>query len=323
MRPNTYYVQTIQLGKPTIVPPYNFEYQLNHYVIYPETRVGDRLVEVFRLNSGELLRVQIASRGSIDEPSLELMIEARRSLSRTEVDEAIDKIRWYLGLTEDLNSFYEMIRDDPVLQASVSLHYGAKDKASFSVLESLIGCVCAQNVLFKRLYAMVRNLCSRFGSQLTLGSTTHHAFPTAQQLAEASLKDIRACQVGYRDRYIKGIAEAVASGRVDPEVVRKLPTSEGREKLMELPGVGPYTADMTLAIACRRKDVFFLDSYARKVLRQFYFDGEPVSDDILRQFVHERWSSYEMWALGLLTTNTEIWAQRLGIKANVKSGARS
>lgn len=316
------FTEKLTLDEREIVPPYDFTYQLDHYVLYPETRVGDALVEVIRLGSGGIVKVEVRSLGTVEHPALELTVQSAWQLSKAEVREATNRVAWFLGLHEDLRPFYELVKDDPVMQAAIAMHYGAKDKAGYSVFEALVGCVCAQNVIFKRLYAMLRNLCQRFGDSVVLDGVACHVFPTPEQLAAAPVEDMRACKVGYRDKYIKGIAEAVASGQVNLEHIVALPLEEARRELIKLPGVGPYTADLALILALRRRDILHLDLFVRQALWTFYFDGRQVPDGELRAFAAQRWPGYQAWAAGLLTTNTEVWARKLGVDFRLRSGAR-
>jgi hypothetical protein len=140
--------------------------------------------------------------------------------------------------------FYELAASHPVLSASIAYIYGGKDKFAYSLFDAIVDCICAQNTQFRRLYAMCRNLAAAFGDEL-VEAGTYHASPTPEQLAAAPLEAMRACDVGYRDRYIKAGAEAVVRG-VDLDAVRRLPREQARRELIALPGVGPYTAALAL-----------------------------------------------------------------------------
>lgn len=190
------------------------------------------------------------------------------------------------------------------------------------MFDALVDCICAQNTFFRRLYAMRANLAAAFGDSLEAGGRTYHASPTPEQLAAAPLGAIRACGVGYRDRYIKALAEAVAGG-ADLEAIGRLPRAEARRELTALPGVGPYTADLGLILGARRRDWMPLDLYIREALRQFYFDGAPIPDAELRAFAERRWGPYQGCAGFYLTTNTELWAADAGKTFRLRSGARN
>src|SRR3712207_5878622 len=108
------------MREPDVAPPHSFGFQLHHYVIAPEVREGDTLVQVFRLRSGRLVKVDVASRGSVDVPVIDLRVACRERISRTDLAEVRGRVSWHLCLDESLRPFYELAASDPVLSASVS-----------------------------------------------------------------------------------------------------------------------------------------------------------------------------------------------------------
>jgi 3-methyladenine DNA glycosylase/8-oxoguanine DNA glycosylase len=305
-----------------IVAPHDFDFQLRHYVIAPELRDGARLVEVLRTVAGTLVKVDVESSGTTDQPRLDVSIHSHEPLEPSDVDQIRTMVKWRLGADEDLRPFYELVRGDPVVMASIAHNYGAKGKCAFSMFDAVIDVICAQNTGFRRLYAMRANLAAAFGDPFPTSEQTYFASPLPGRLAAAPLADIRACGVGYRDKYIKGVAAAVAAG-FDIEGLKAVPRHEARRDLMTLPGVGPYTADLGLIIGARSQDAIFLDVYLKEVLRTFYFGGERVDDAELAVFAQQRWGPHRGLAWFYLTTNTEVWAREIGMEFRLKSGALS
>ena len=291
-------------------------------MIPPEWREGQKLVEVVRTGSGALVSVDVGSTGSVEQPKLTLRLHSREPLPPADTDEVRRMVMWRLGTDDDLRPFYALVKDDPVLSASIEHNFGAKAKCSFSMFDALIDVICAQNTAFRRLYQMRANLAVAFGDAFVTPDHVYHASPRPEQLASAPLDAIRRCGVGYRDKYIKGVAEAVVGG-FDVEGLKDQPRAEARARLMELPGVGPYTADLGLIIGARRQDTLFLDVFLREVLRAFYFSGEQVTAEVLADFAGERWGPYRGYAWFYLTTNTELWAPKLGVRFRLRSGALS
>jgi 3-methyladenine DNA glycosylase/8-oxoguanine DNA glycosylase len=313
----------ITIGETEIVSPYDFGFQLRHYVISPEVREGPKLVQIVRTSDGGLVKADIVSRGTIETPRLELTLASPEALSATQVDEVRERVAWHLSLDDDLRPFYAAVGDDPVLSASVAYNYGAKGKRAYSVFDSVIEVILFQNTAFRRAYAMQANLNAAFGQTFVAEGRVYHAAPTPEQLAAAPLAAIRATGVGYRDRYVKGVAEAVVGG-TDLEGLKDLPSDEARRELMQLPGVGPYTAALALIIAARGQHALFMDVYIREVLRQLYFGGEQVPDEQLLEFARDKWGDYQGYAGLYLTTNTDAWsAKNLGVALRVRSGALS
>jgi 3-methyladenine DNA glycosylase/8-oxoguanine DNA glycosylase len=305
-----------------IAPPHDFGFQLRHYVIAPEVREGPKLIEVVRTAAGALVKVAVTSCGTVEQPCLDLRLRSQRPLSAADVAQVRDMVMWRLGTREDLRPFYALVEGDPVLNASVKHNFGAKGKCSDSMFDAVIDVICAQNTAWRRVYSMRANLAAAFGDAFVGATRVYRASPTPEQLAGAPLDAIRACGVGYRDRYIKAVAEAVAAG-FDVERLKDVPREQARQELMKLPGVGAYTADLGLIIGARRQDGMFLDVYLREALRAFYFDGERVPEAVLADFAEERWGPYRGLAWLYLTTNTEVWAQELGIDCRLRSGALS
>ncbi|GAG07000.1 unnamed protein product [marine sediment metagenome] len=166
-------------------------------------------------------------------------------------------------------------------------------------------------------------LCKQFGVSAKFNDKVYYTHPLPEKIARATLAKIRTCKVGYRDKYIKGIAEKIVKEKVNLDKLRGIKdTKIIRERLMELPGVGPYTADLVLAIGFRRP-TFHLDLFTREALYTFYFDGKKVSDKELIKFVDKRWGKWKHHVMLLLTTNTDTWAKKLGISFRLKSGAKS
>jgi 3-methyladenine DNA glycosylase/8-oxoguanine DNA glycosylase len=295
---------------------------LRHYVIAPEVREAQKLVEIVRLSSGVLVKVDVASQGTVEAPRLELTIFSTERLTPVQVDEVRERVAWHLSLDDDLRPFYAAAEGDPVLSASIDYNFGGKGKRAYSMFDGLIDVILFQNTAFRRVYAMRANLAAAFGDPFVAGGRVYHASPTPGQLAAAPLAAIRAAKVGYRDRYVKGVAEAVAGG-VDLEGLKQRSGDEARCELMRLPGVGPYTADLALILATRRPGALFLDVYIREVLRQFYFGGAPVPDDQLREFAQTKWGPYQGYAGLYLTTDTDAWAKNLGVTFPLRSAALS
>jgi 3-methyladenine DNA glycosylase/8-oxoguanine DNA glycosylase len=278
----------VTIGRAEIVSPHDFGFQLRHYVIAPEVREAEKLVEIVRLSSGGLVKVDVVSRGTVDAPRLELTISSGERLRPPQVEEVRALVARHLSLDDDLGPFYAAAEGDPVMSAGIAYNFGAKGKRSDSMFDAVIDVILFQNTAFRRAYAMRANLVAAFGDPFVAGERVYHAAPTPKQLAAAPLEAIRAAKVGYRDRYVKGVAEAVAGG-FDLESLEERPVAEVRRELMRLPGVGPYTAELALILAGRRPDVLFMDVYIREVLRQLYFGGAAVPDTQLQGFAQSKW----------------------------------
>lgn len=75
----------------------------------------------------------------------------------------------------------------------------------------------------------------------------------------SALGEARAREAGLtrqKARYVVGLAERVVDGRLDPDVLAAASDDEVRARLVEVPGIGRWTADIYLLMALGRPDVW-------------------------------------------------------------------
>jgi N-glycosylase/DNA lyase len=297
-----------------------FVFARDHYNIYPWIRDGDRLLRVLDLGGFAVV-------AAIDPPDasgrLAASLEADRPLDRAEVELTGRTLAFCLAADEP-DPLPGLAAGDPVLAAALRVNAGIRPKRYPDLFEAVCGAICAQNVDFRRLYSMMRNLAVTFGRPVARDAGVEHAFPTADRVAAAELEELKACKVGYRAKGIRAAAVWMAArgSELSRDELRKLPLDEAVERLLPIPSIGPYSAAIVLAVGAGRGDVFHLDSFTRTIMREFYFEGREVGDDELRALALDRWGPHAGSVAHLLTTNTERWAGLLGRPDFRRSGAR-
>ena len=95
---------------------------------------------------------------------------------------------------------------------------------------------------------------------------------TPGRIHAADIGDIQQCGMSMRKAgYIKSAAEAVHSGALDMEALRDMPDDEVIKRLIALPGIGVWTAEMLLIFSLERKDVLsFGDLAIRRGICRLY-----------------------------------------------------
>ncbi|MGH7562908.1 MAG: DNA-3-methyladenine glycosylase family protein, partial [Gemmatimonadota bacterium] len=80
---------------------------------------------------------------------------------------------------------------------------------------------------------------------------------TPSRVASLSEKRLRAAGLTrQKAAYCRGLAAAIVAGGLDLSRLGQLPDDEVRSMLLEVPGIGPWTADIYLLMALRRPDVW-------------------------------------------------------------------
>lgn len=95
---------------------------------------------------------------------------------------------------------------------------------------------------------------------------------TPESIERASVSEIQSCGMTMKKAgYIKGIAEAAISGRVDFNKLDRLSDDEIVRELSELNGVGVWTAEMLLIFSLNRPDVVsYKDLAIRRGMMNLY-----------------------------------------------------
>jgi N-glycosylase/DNA lyase len=211
--------------------------------------------------------------------------------------DALDVVRHMLRLDEDLSRFYAMIGDDD--QLAWARRGAGRMLRSPTVFEDVVKTVCTTNCAWSGTVRMVTALVDHLGAG---------AFPSPEAMAEASddfYKDV--ARAGYRGAYLRAIAAAVADGSLDLEALdgrSDLPDDEVAERLLALPGVGPYAAAHIMMLLGRYGRLI-LDSWTRPKYSSVT-TGRKISD----RTIERRFRRYRDFAgLAFWLFITQDWVE--------------
>ncbi len=99
---------------------------------------------------------------------------------------------------------------------------------------------------------------------------------------------------------LRDLAERLSDGRLDADVLSRLPDDELMAELTAIPGIGPWTVQGALLIALKREDVVLPGDLAlRKAVQAAYgLDHRPSQDEVLA--IAEKWRPYRSLATSYL-----------------------
>jgi N-glycosylase/DNA lyase len=212
-------------------------------------------------------------------------------------------LRVMLNLDEDLSGFYAVAADDPVLAWATA---GAgRMLRSPTVFADVVKTICTTNCAWSGTVRMVTALVDNLGEPAAGGHG--RAFPTPAAMAaapESFYRDV--ARAGYRGAYLRTLAADVADGTIDLETLRTAPPDElsdeeVADRLLALPGVGPYAAAHVMMLVGRHSRLI-LDSWTRPKWAQV--NGRRASD----KAIERRFRRYGRYAgLAFWLTLTKDW----------------
>lgn len=156
--------------------------------------------------------------------------------------------------------------------------------------EVLASFLVSQNNNIPKIARSVAYLCAAVGEPIS-SPPVAWTFPSAERLAEAPQPLLQAAGLGYRTGYLQTVARRVADGEVEFGQLRRWPTSQARQALLDLPGVGEKVADCVLLFGLGHRQVFPVDVWVRRAVQSLYFRGRPLPDRAIRAWALERFGS--------------------------------
>jgi 3-methyladenine DNA glycosylase/8-oxoguanine DNA glycosylase len=200
-------------------------------------------------------------------------------------------LRRMLCLDDDLSAFYARAARDPAL-AWACAGAGRMLRAP-SVFEDVVKTVCTTNCAWSATERMVGALVRELGSPAPgapQAGVAGRAFPTPAAMAAADegvYRDV--ARAGYRGPRLRSLAASVAGGELDLEELyaapaQELPDAEVEQRLLALPGVGPYAAAHVMMLLGRHSRLV-LDSWTRPKYARLRGKrpGSLVPDDAIRR----------------------------------------
>ena len=133
-----------------------------------------------------------------------------------------------------------------------------------------ISFIVSSNSNIPNIRMRLQKLCRKFGKKVRFQKRDFVLFPEPKRLARATLQELKECKLGYRSKYVLDTSQAIASGEVDLDELKKMKYEQAREVLLKLPGIGDKVADCVMLFSLEKLDSFPLDTWMLKILQKYY-----------------------------------------------------
>jgi DNA-3-methyladenine glycosylase II len=125
--------------------------------------------------------------------------------------------------------------------------------------------------------------------------------PAPAELLAVDPSQLREAGLSWRKiNTLRDLAQRMADGRLDQDVLSTLPDDELMAELTAISGIGPWTVQGAMLIALRREDVVLPGDLAlRKAIQAAYrLDHRPTQEEVLA--IAEKWRPYRSLATSYL-----------------------
>ncbi|MBC8279709.1 MAG: DNA-3-methyladenine glycosylase 2 family protein [Chloroflexi bacterium] len=285
-----------------ITPTAPFDFELTGgYHTYFQSRYGTDTMEdgVYRrlLDLGDkLVLARVRSVGTVDAPELSMELQGE-ALGPDDADMATARVSWLLGVDQDLTPFYELGRADQAMSGLIDQFHGLHVPHTATVFEALVLAVLGQQISTSVARIIRILLIETFGPSAEFDGETHYAFPKPETIWASSPAELHTMKLTKRKaEYVHGLAGTALDTAVKLEQMGDLTDKQIVDKLVDLRGVGLWTAQWALIRAVGRPDALPLGDLAlRRVVSRLFTNGEDVDDNQVEE-IAQRWSPYRTFA---------------------------
>ena len=206
----------------------------------------------------------------------------------------------YFDLNTEYGPLKEELSKDELLKQAIEFGYGIRllNQDPFEMVISFI--ISARNSI-PSIMKTIKKISEKFGDKIEYKGEIYYAFPTPEQLKNATLEDIQETGASFRSKYIidtiyniNMALEAKKSGnltdelkRYDLDYIMSLPTDECHVALQAFKGVGAKVADCIMLFSMGKKSAFPVDVWIKRAMIHFYV-APDVSLNKIRVFGREK-----------------------------------
>jgi DNA-3-methyladenine glycosylase II len=258
--------QQILTGTLCPTGPFDFSHALRFLAKFrpmmgQQTIVDAGLTKAFYVGEKVAL-FNVKSTGIPDQPEMRYTIWSEEKLTSDEQRKAEEDITFFLSLQDDLRPFYALAESDPQFMPIVEKLYGYHQvKFSLSAFENACWAILSQRNIWSVALAMKARMAEEFGSSIMMDGVSHLAFPQPSQLAMLDTDQLN--EVIRNTRKTECILSAArAFDTVDESWLRSAPYEQVESWLLEIKGIGAWSASFVLLRGLGRMERVPLDEKA-------------------------------------------------------------
>ena len=249
--------------------------------------VGERLHLAFTDDGGSSAAVAVEQAGE------RLAVDYVSELPPDDVAAAVARM---LSVDVDGSAWPDVGHRDPVVAELQRRFPGRRPVCFGSPFEAAVWALLSQRTSMAQASAVKERLARELGEAIEIDGRALHAFPAPERLADV---DALAGVPGVKVERLRGLARGALAGELDPAELRAVPADEALSRLLDLPGIGGFSAMLVLVRGAGHPDVAPVgEPRFRRVVAEAY----GIDPDADMDAIAEGWRPFRAWAAWLLRT---------------------
>ena len=187
---------------------------------------------------------------------------------------------------DDIQSIIKSISKDKTIKKAVKEYEGLRI-FNQDPFQCMISFIISSNSNIQKIKNSLEKISKKFGTKVIIQNKEFFLFPKPENIAKASINEIKACGVGYRAPFIKDAAKMVTLKKVNFEYLKNSDYNETKRNLRLIPGVGNKVADCIMLFSLNKLDAFPLDTWMIKILEKYYSNEFQIETKTITEKQYE------------------------------------
>jgi DNA-3-methyladenine glycosylase II len=272
--------------------------------LWTATHIDDRLVGI-----------RLRSIGTVDEPRVIADVFLDKRPNADQLRSVNRSITRSVGASEDLTEFYAMAEKDGILRHAVADLRGMHNTTASTIFPDALLAITLQMTTIARSNQMMDCLLKTYGDMAEFDGKEVRTWPRPGALASVTPEVLaKSCNTGYRSKNMVKLAKKIESERFPSiEELEMLTPETAKKMLLELPGIGDYSADII-----NPHGGFPIDVWSADVFGLLLFGKEPADKNkeipLIKKEGMRRWGKWSWMAFYYVVQDLENLSDRLGVK---------
>lgn len=271
----------------SISGPYHFDLALSRLNLDPLNAVDldKRSVKVPLVFDDVKGVAEVIGVGTLGNP--EFIVSSTLNQEKT-IQKLTEIFRWNVELLQ----IHQHFQNTELKQLFIE-HYGTPLVLDFDPFASLVKSIIHQQLNLKFAFTLTERFVKAYGEEID----GVWFFPAPEKIAQLTVEQLRELQFsGRKAEYAIGIAELVATGKLDFEKLASKSDAEITQELIKIRGVGPWTIENFLMFALGRPNLFPIGDIGIQNALKKYFSLEQKPTVSQMEFYKETWKPYLSYA---------------------------
>lgn len=250
-----------------------------------------RVYKLLELPDASLALLQLSQKGE------QLVVETNKQV-------AVEMQQWlkayvsnWFDLRRDLSTFYKQMEQDALLAPLCVRYEGLRIVQIPDLFEALCWAIIGQQINLTFAYKLRLRLVELYGESEEIEGQALYTFPNPVRIAGIQPEDLRPYQFSQRKaEYIIGIAQAIIEGRLDQQQLATQSFEEAHRNLVNLRGVGNWTANYVLMKTYGHCQAFPIEDVGlhNGIKLLWEHDRKPTLEEL--KVLAKSWEGWEAYA---------------------------